>query len=54
MKIYLWVLLVVFSASKVQAQLAFEDFNKGVLPAGWVLIGDGHTVLTGFALDTPR
>jgi thiol-disulfide isomerase/thioredoxin len=53
MKIYLWVFLVVFSACTVQAQLAFEDFNKGVLPAGWVLIGDGHTVLTGFALDTP-
>lgn len=53
MKVYFWVLFFCCALQSAKAQLAFEDFNKGVVPAGWVLIGDGHTVLTGFALDTP-
>ena len=38
---------------KASAQLALEDFNAGyVLPTGWVLINDGHTVSTSFTGST--
>jgi len=37
----------------VHAQLALENFNAGVLPAGWVEISDGHTVSTSFASGAP-
>src|SRR5690606_2117487 len=33
----------------VKAQLALENFNSGTLPAGWVLINDGHIVSNSFA-----
>jgi hypothetical protein len=47
-KILLTIAAALSLGATANAQLALENFNAGVLPAGWVLINDGHTVSTSF------